>query len=60
MMIWQTITKDYNVTLSFWLDFSCINNQAKYEALIIGLKILQDLGAISIQLIGDCCLLWTS
>ncbi|XP_073138880.1 uncharacterized protein [Henckelia pumila] len=40
-------------TLSFNLDFSCTNNQADYEALVIGLEILQDLQAKNIQVIGD-------
>ena len=39
--------------LSFNLDFECTNNQAEYEALIIGLQILQDLGAKEILVIGD-------
>ena len=32
-------------TLSFNLDFECTNNQAEYEALVIGFKILLELGA---------------
>ena len=32
------------IALSFNLDFECTNNQVEYEALIIGLQILQDLG----------------
>ena len=40
-------------TLSFAIDFKCTNNQAKYKALIIGLKILQDLGAKEVLIIGD-------
>ena len=39
--------------LSFTLDFECTNNQAEYEALIIGLEILQDLGAKEVLIIGD-------
>ena len=39
--------------LSFNLDFECTNNQAENEALIIGLQILQDLGAKEILVIGD-------
>ena len=40
-------------TLSFNLAFECTNNQAKYEALVISLEILLDLGAKYVQLIGD-------
>ncbi|XP_073037020.1 uncharacterized protein [Primulina eburnea] len=39
--------------LSFNLDFSCTNNQAEYEALVIGLEILRDLGAKDVLIIGD-------
>ncbi|KAB2597110.1 hypothetical protein D8674_000030 [Pyrus ussuriensis x Pyrus communis] len=35
------------------LDFSCTNNQAEYEALIIGLHILHDLRASRILILGD-------
>nr|WMB96900.1 reverse transcriptase [Solanum melongena]WMB97090.1 reverse transcriptase [Solanum aethiopicum] len=43
--------------LSFTLDFECTNNQAEYEALIIGLEILIiDLRASTIQIIGDSLL----
>ena len=37
--------KGIKTTLSFNLAFKCTNNQAKYEALVIGLKILMELGA---------------
>ena len=40
-------------TLSFNLDFECINNQAEYEALVIGLEILLELGAKDVRVIGD-------
>ena len=35
------------------MDFECTNNQAEYEALIIGLEILHDLGAKEVLIIGD-------
>ena len=38
-------SKGINTTLSFNLAFKCTNNQAKYEALVIGLEILMELGA---------------
>ena len=37
--------KGIKTTLSFNLAFKCTNNQAKYEALVIGLEILMELGA---------------
>ncbi|XP_073135524.1 uncharacterized protein [Henckelia pumila] len=39
--------------LSFNLDFPCTNNQAEYEALVIGLEVLKDLQAKNVQVIGD-------
>ena len=37
--------KGIKTTLSFNLAFKCTNNQAEYEALVIGLEILLELGA---------------
>ena len=37
--------KGIKATLSFNLAFKCTNNQAEYEALVISLEILMDLGA---------------
>jgi len=43
-----------NVRLSSYkLDFYCSNNEAEYEALIAGLKILKKLGAKKILVYGD-------
>ncbi|XP_068338868.1 uncharacterized protein [Pyrus communis] len=39
--------------LSLKLDFSCTNNQAEYEALIIGLHVLHDLRAPRVLVLGD-------
>ncbi|XP_073282149.1 uncharacterized protein [Primulina huaijiensis] len=39
--------------LSFNLGFQCTNNQAEYEALVIGLEILKDLGAKELLISGD-------
>ncbi|XP_024171546.1 uncharacterized protein LOC112177487 [Rosa chinensis] len=38
---------------SFQLDFKCLNNQAEYEALIIGLEVLLELGIRDVQIRGD-------
>ncbi|XP_059635489.1 uncharacterized protein LOC132277664 [Cornus florida] len=45
--------KGRKTTFSFFLDFKCTNNQAEYEALIIGLKILLELKVKKVQIIGD-------
>ncbi|XP_043694169.1 uncharacterized protein LOC122644860 [Telopea speciosissima] len=39
--------------LTFQLYFSCMNNQAKYEALLIGLKTLSAMGVRNVEIIGD-------
>ncbi|CAL2232523.1 unnamed protein product [Prunus armeniaca] len=41
---------------SFQLDFQCTNNRAEYEALIIGLEILVELGIQSVEILGDSML----
>ncbi|CAL2255624.1 unnamed protein product [Prunus armeniaca] len=38
---------------SFKLDFQCTNNKAKYEALIIGLEMLVELGIQYVEILGD-------
>ncbi|XP_040369443.1 uncharacterized protein LOC121051299 [Rosa chinensis] len=38
---------------SFQLTFQCTNNQAEYEALIIGLEVLLEMGVRDIQVRGD-------
>ena len=40
-------------TLSFNLAFKCTNNQAEYEALVIGLEILIELRAQEVHINGD-------
>ncbi|XP_072054936.1 uncharacterized protein [Arachis hypogaea] len=37
----------------FELKYPCSNNVAEYEALILGLKILIDKGALEVQILGD-------
>ena len=39
--------------LSYKLTFECMNNVAKYEALLLGLHALKDLGAQRIKVLGD-------
>ncbi|BFG20889.1 hypothetical protein CerSpe_071630 [Prunus speciosa] len=38
---------------AFQLDFKCTNNQAEYEALIIGLEIMKEMKATSVLVYGD-------
>ena len=45
--------KGIKTTLSFNLTFKCTNNQAEYEALVIDLEILMELGAQEVHIIGD-------
>ncbi|XP_058202642.1 uncharacterized protein LOC131317077 [Rhododendron vialii] len=44
------------IELSFQFNFQCTNNQAEYEAVVIGLEILRELGAGTIEVIGDLSL----
>ena len=39
--------------LSYKLNFECTNNVAKYEALLLGLNALKDMGAKRVQVMGD-------
>ena len=41
------------IALNFPLEFEYTNNQAKYEALIIGLEIIQDLRTKEVLIIED-------
>ncbi|XP_061993664.1 uncharacterized protein LOC133711575 [Rosa rugosa] len=41
---------------AFQLDFTCTNNQAEYEALIVGSEILQEMGARRVLVFGDSLL----
>ncbi|XP_059669137.1 uncharacterized protein LOC132314276 [Cornus florida] len=43
-------------SLSFFLDFRCSNNQAEYEALIIGLEILLEMAVRGVHIVGDSSL----
>ena len=44
--------KDFKA-LSYKLTFECTNNVAEYEALLLGLNALKDLGAKRVQVLGD-------
>jgi ribonuclease HI len=43
--IWINHPKGDSKLCSYKLVFECTNNMAKYEALILGLKVLKELGA---------------
>ena len=45
--------QEVKTELSFQFDFKCTNNEAEYEALIIGLEILREMGARNVKVIGD-------
>lgn len=40
-------------TMSFQLNFQCFNDQAKKEALIIGLELLKEMGAENVEILKD-------
>ncbi|XP_073279508.1 uncharacterized protein [Primulina huaijiensis] len=48
-----TSPRGVKTALSFNLGFSCTNNQAEYEVLVIGLEILKDLGAKELLISWD-------
>ena len=45
--------KGIKTTLSFNLSFKCTNNEAEYEALVIGMEILMKLGAQEVHIIRN-------
>ena len=47
------LPKGIKSTLSFNLAFKCTNNQVEYEALVISLEILLELGEQEVHIIGD-------
>jgi ribonuclease HI len=38
---------------AYKLDFPCSNNEAKYEALLVGLRVAKELGVKKLQVFGD-------
>jgi ribonuclease HI len=51
--IWINHPKGNSKLCSYKLVFECTNNMAEYEALILGLKVLEELGAKRIFVLGD-------
>jgi ribonuclease HI len=52
--VWVFNSKErYSESHSYKLNFQCTNNIAEYEALILGLKLLKNLGAKRIAIRGD-------
>ncbi|XP_024195598.1 uncharacterized protein LOC112198705 [Rosa chinensis] len=47
---------DDRFSYSFQFEFQCTNNQAEYEALIIGLEVLLEMGIGDVQILGDSLL----
>ena len=45
--------EEHKFQFAFQLDFTCTNNLAEYEALVIGLEILQEMGARRVLVFGD-------
>ena len=42
---------------SFWLGFKTSNNEAEYEALLVGLRVVSDLGAKEVEIYSDSLLI---
>ena len=38
---------------AYRLNFRCTNNMAEYEALLLGLQLIRDLGATKVSILGD-------
>ena len=53
VVVWISSPSHYTNLLSFKLDFECAANDVEYEALILGLNILKDLGAKRIAVYGN-------
>ena len=45
--------KSRRTRMAFHLNYKCTNNQAEYEALIIGLEVLLEMGAIFVHINSD-------
>lgn len=42
-----------NITKAYWIAFPCMNNVSKYEALIIGLRMVVEWKIKELQVYGD-------
>jgi ribonuclease HI len=51
--VWINYPKGDVKLCSYKLIFECTNNMAEYEVLILGLKVLEELGAKRIVVLGD-------
>lgn len=52
--IWiHNMKNDHAEGHAYRLNFRCTNNMAKYEALLLGLKLIKSLGAVRISILGD-------
>jgi len=52
--VWIHNTQNNHVeSHAYRLNFRCTNNMAKYEALLLGLKLITDLGATKVSILGD-------
>ena len=45
--------KGFTTEYALWFEFSATNNESKYEALIIGLKIIKKLGVQKLRICSD-------
>ena len=53
-MVWIHNTQnDHAEGHAYRLNFRCTNNMAEYEALLLGLKLIRDLRATKISILGD-------
>lgn len=52
--VWiYNLDKNHSEGHAYRLNFRCTNNMAEYEALILGLKLVRNLGAQRVSVIGD-------
>lgn len=52
--VWIYNLENYHVEgHAYRLNFKCTNNMAEYEALLLGLKLVNGLGAIRVSIMGD-------